>query len=122
MLFFVLKLWLWFIIAAATGALAAAFAFIKISGRPFTVFLKSAFFYFWKPRFYLWQKEVEQKPLTKGLSALELKMRTSTQAIGPREKGFRWSIFSGLRPQKEFWEAFRKKTGEMEIARRIDYR
>jgi hypothetical protein len=55
--FFILKAWLWIILTIIMGTAALALAFIKYSGRPLTVILKSALFYVWKPKLYLWQRE-----------------------------------------------------------------
>lgn len=119
-LFFLFQFWLWLIFAIIVGGSAVAFAFVKINGRSFAVFVKSVLFYFWRPRFYLWQKTAS--PPTQELSSLELKLKTSSQPIGKRERGFGFSIFSGLRPRGELFEIFRKATGEREVARRVDYR
>ena len=111
-LFFFFQTWLWFIVVAITGGLAVTFAFAKINGRPFSAFVLAALTYFLKPRFYLWQKTGEKIP-SRGLSSLELKLKTSSQPIAKREKRF---------TRKEFFEIFRKATGERDVARRVDYR
>lgn len=56
LLFFVLKIWLWFMITAVFGTLASALAFIKYNGRPMHVIILSALKYLWQPRFYLWKR------------------------------------------------------------------
>lgn len=46
-----------FPIAAALVSLGVASAFVKVNGRPFTVFLESLWHYNFNPRRYYWQKE-----------------------------------------------------------------
>ena len=143
-LFFVLKMWLWIIITAFIGTLAAAVAFIQYNGRPLPVILVAAFGYFWKPRFYLWKKIEEKEKLpeikfpefktpptlkkpvikkeegTPAFKDLSLKLATSTQPIKKEKKPF--ALVSKETVKKEKYEVFRKITGEKEAARRVDYR
>lgn len=88
-LFFVLQTWLWFIVTALMGITAAAFAFLKVNGRPLTVIFQSAFLYFWQPKLYLWQrKEAEAAKETEGpkLKSLWKKLLTTTSSVSQREK------------------------------------
>lgn len=122
-LFFVLQMWLWFIIATLVSGFVIALAFIKINGRPLSKILLAAFNYFWRPHLYAWQKgnKTDQGQAT-DLNDLELQLKTSTQPISKREKWFRPSILARLHPSKEMFELFRKATGDREMARRVDYR
>jgi len=43
--------------AIIVGGLAIALSFLKINEQPFPIFLKNAFLYMVKPRFYIWRKE-----------------------------------------------------------------
>lgn len=61
-LFFVLQTFFWIVITIILGLIAASFAFIKYNGRPLTSILKSAFFYYWNPRLYLWKREEAKGP------------------------------------------------------------
>jgi len=54
------------------------------------------------------------------LKDLSLKIATTVRPIEKREKSVR--LFGFLEREKEFFEEFRKTTGEREEARRIDYR
>ena len=56
-LFFFLKLWLWFIFTVFLGTLGISFAFIKYNSQPLYRIAWLAFNFFWKPRVYLWQRE-----------------------------------------------------------------
>ncbi len=47
-------------LAILFGGLAAALAFWKINEQPFPIILKRAFFFFVRPRLYVWQKRVPQ--------------------------------------------------------------
>lgn len=112
--YFFLAIPLWLITLLITGGLAIAFAFIKINGRPFSIFIGALIGYFLHPRFYLWQK-AGTKPPPKELGSLELKLKTSSQPIPKRERWF-------LGQKRDLFEVFRKNTGEREAARRVDYR
>lgn len=41
-------------------AFSASLAFIKINGRPFSVFLKNFFGFLFKPKIYTWKKEEKE--------------------------------------------------------------
>src|SRR3989344_9132943 len=55
LLYFILELWLWIIIAGVMLLTSATLAFIKINGRPIIVFLKSALNYVWNPKIYIFK-------------------------------------------------------------------
>jgi hypothetical protein len=119
--FFVLQAGFWLVLIIIVNAATLALAFIKINGQPLLKVVVAAIRYFWKPRLYVWQKTTpEQGP--KNLDELELRLKTSTQAIGQREKGFRPSIFAKLYQKGDVFEILRKVTGQQEAARRVDYR
>lgn len=130
--FFVLKTFLWVIVTAIVGIIAAAFAFIKYNGRPLVTIVFSAFKFMWNPKKYLWQREEKKiktpemeihkaAPIGKQkmqiripLKDLWLKLTTSSQTE-PKQPAIK-------QIQKEKFEAFKKATGEKEVARRVDYR
>ena len=117
--FFIFKLWFWVILAAIIGGGAAALAFVKYNGRPLRIMIKAIFGYFWRPRNYSWQ--TAKRPIGGKLGELELQLKTSTQPIPKREKGWLGRIFGGGKMEEKF-EVLRKISGEKEVARRIDYR
>ena len=61
--FWFIKLWLWMIITIVVAVIAASFSFIKYNGQPLIKIAFSAFNFFWKPRFFLWKREIEEKIL-----------------------------------------------------------
>src|SRR3989344_5137894 len=63
LLFFILQPWLWIIITAVIMITSAAFAFIKINGRPMIIFAEAALGYIWSPRLYT-LKPKTQSPKT----------------------------------------------------------
>jgi len=135
-LYFILEIWLWLMITAIVGAIAVCLAFIKYNGQPLPKIAWMAFSFFWKPRFYLWQREaklvsipeVENKRKTlqqffsemPSVKKLWQDLITTKTPIPKREKGLR-TPYWGRKPKERF-EMFRKLTGEKEIARRVDYR
>ncbi len=135
MLFFLLNFGVWLIFAFFIITAAASFAFIKINGRPLSAAAISALNFYWKPRFYLWQREAEiQKtslekiPKTRAGQAKSLldnlwnQLKTSKQPIPKREKVIQPAITDRVKSSKERFEMMRKITGEKEMARRVDYR
>lgn len=50
---FVLKFYIWIVIALPVAALASALAFLKVNDRPFIYFFLAAIFYFMKPKLYI---------------------------------------------------------------------
>ena len=78
LLYFVAQTWLWALGSIFIFAIAIAFAFVKIEGRPFANVLVSAFHFYWKPQTYIWKPEHETVRLSQekaqvdaGKSALE---------------------------------------------------
>lgn len=130
MLYFVFQFWLWIIITLLMGIAAASIAFIKINGQPLLKVLVAMFYFYWKPRFYLWQRPektdlpgLKTKTLEKSfLDNLWQQITTSKEPIPQREKMIRSSILDRVRSSKERFEMMRKITGEREVARRVDYR
>ena len=62
-LYFIIQIWLFAILAVLIMGTACAFAFIKIGGRPLSKFLTAALAYSLMPRIFIWKKtEKEEKP------------------------------------------------------------
>lgn len=130
-LFFLLQFWLWMMITIILGTAAITIAFVKYNGQPLAKIILQAFYYFWEPRLYIWQREptfreveIKGKKFTPALDMPSVKklwneLLTTKAPIPKREKVMR--IPTGKHPKEKF-ELFRKITGEKEIARRIDYR
>ncbi|MBI4159590.1 PrgI family protein [Candidatus Wolfebacteria bacterium] len=133
--FFIFQLWLWLLISVFAGAFGAALAFVRYNSQPLPRILWLMFFYFWRPRLYLWQREVKEKiievkykePASRralfemsSVKKLWQDLLTTKAPIPKREKSIatvRWRSVP-----KERFELFRKISGEKEIARRVDYR
>ncbi|NCN52911.1 PrgI family protein [Candidatus Wolfebacteria bacterium] len=133
--FFFLELWLWIILAVIIGSISAAFAFIKVNGRPLSVAFLSAVGFYWKPRVYLWKKEdltteednlninEERFILKSKLNNLLNQLKTSKEPLPKREKSFKKPLIADReKSSKERFEMMRKITGEKELAKRVDYR
>ncbi|MFA5392597.1 MAG: hypothetical protein WC306_02900 [Candidatus Paceibacterota bacterium] len=56
-LFFVLNLWLWTILALIFGPLAFILTFGQMSGLPMYKVVPAAVLHFWLPKYYFWKKE-----------------------------------------------------------------
>lgn len=126
-LYFILSLTLWVVVAVVVGGTAVGVIFIQYNGRPLSALLVSMFFYFWRPRQYVWKRkeevealrEAEARKMESPIQSLWLKLTTGTTAIPKREQSLPRHFFGGGQEQ---FQAIRKITGEREIARRIDYR
>ncbi len=133
LLFFFLSLPFWIFVAIVLTTIAAAFAFIKVNGRPLSSAAFSALGFYWQPRFYLWQKTKEEAnlPTIKEEAAITQikgkiddlwdRLQTSKEPIPKREKAISPVIAEQARSKEQF-ETMRKITGEKEVARRIDYK
>lgn len=133
-LFYLLNIWLWLIIAFFIGIFSACLAFIKINGRPLPNVAIAALFFFWKPRIFLWQKIKERQPeqfkmpiiqetKSSPLQLLWKQISTSKNPVPKREKAvISPSILEDIRKKKEKFEMIQKLTGEREAAHRIDYK
>ncbi|HDH31294.1 MAG TPA: PrgI family protein [Candidatus Wolfebacteria bacterium] len=141
MLFFIIQMWLWFLISVFLTIIALALALIKYNGKPLPEILWLAMGFIWRPRLYLWQREVEEKfieiPTTEAVISKREKLEkffsetpnikklwqnllTTKNPVPKREKTIR-TPFWGKKPKEKF-QLFRKITGEKEIAKRVDYR
>src|SRR3989344_4279625 len=67
--FFILKTFLWFILAAFIGTAAALMAFVKFNGQPMHKAIFAMLNYAWRPRFYLWKSPLVQSGLPRADSA-----------------------------------------------------
>ncbi len=121
--YFILQFWLWLIITAVFGGSAVALAFVRYNGQPLIKIVWAAFNFFWKPKFYLWRRVPEQKVV-----AIEEK-RKNLQDLFPVKKLWQDLMTTKLPLTKkekgsirERVQAFRKLSGEKEVAKRIDYR
>lgn len=134
-LFFLLQFWLWLIITVIVGSIGVAFAFIKYNSQPLPKIFLQFFLYFWRPRLYLWQRELREKTFEVGMperptrgilsgmpsvKKLWQEMLTTKTPIPKREK--KLGVPLAGKKAKEQFQLFRKISGEKEIARRIDYR
>ncbi len=142
-LFFILKLWLWFIISLPLVGIAAAFALVRVNGQPLTTVAQAAFSYFLKPKLRLWQQELPEQEIVKTPELIEVrsdkfkklleslnfqtqlktlwqKLQTSKEAIPGREKPLKQP--PSVSEKESGWEVIQKPTGERRIAKRVDYR
>lgn len=135
LLYPMLQFWLWVIIAFFVAIIFLSLAFLKINERPLPTILLAAMAFYWKPRFYLWQKESttpktaeikipesKKDGLKSHLDNLWEQLKTSKTPLPKREKNFQPSILDRIKSTKERFEMMRRITGDREMARRIDYR
>ena len=136
-LFFVLNFVVWILVAIVFLSAGAAFAFIKIGGRPLYMIVLYGVKFFWEPKLFLWQRPIVHE--TVALPSIEHRrqnlkdivpdfskvgklfqdLTTSKNPIPKREKT---PPKKSIEEIKEQYQVFRKITGEQEVARRVDYR
>jgi hypothetical protein len=123
MFYFMLATWLWVIFFIIIMGTAAAFAFIKIDGRPFINIVLSAFSFYWKPQIYLWQSEQQQ---IKKEDHPDLGASIQNIAAGLALHKSWENVQTGTKisnvQMTERYQIFRKQTGERHAAKRVDYR
>ncbi len=134
-LYLFVQLWLWLILSIPLIGIGVGFAFIKVGGRSLPAIARAAFYYVWKPQTYVWQPEKtpatgDRRQATKGtkekpglsleevLSGFALqrtwqKLQTGAGKISP-------GLFLGK--SQDRYAIYRKRSGEREAARRVDYR
>ncbi len=133
LLFFPLTFGFWLFFTLIINTFTVGFAFIKVNGRPLPTIAASAMGYFWRPRFYLWQKKSPQPtpagaiqtpavPKKSVVENLWQQLTTSRTPIPQREKALKPSILDRVKSSKERFEMVRRITGDREVARRVDYR
>jgi hypothetical protein len=137
-LFFIFSFGLWLFVTVVIGSLAASLAFVKYNGQSLTRVLVNAFFYFWRPRLYLWQSEIKEKTVTlkipqipnlpmrnvlsgmPNMKKLWQAMLTTKNPIPQREKYIiTQPVLRRSTPEK--FQVLRRPSGEKELAKRIDY-
>jgi len=131
--FFAFEFWLWFIVSVFLIGFATALALIEINGQSLTKILFSAFFYYWRPRIFLWQREAEKREIilpeeTKQIEEIKKKLsfQQKIKSLGQKILTSR-SPLPGEKPIspsriQERYQVFRKATGERQVAKRVDYR
>ncbi|MDP1629319.1 MAG: PrgI family protein [bacterium] len=70
-LFFALSFGIWLLLTIILGVLGLSLAFVKINGRPFINFLLSVFWYYFKPKIFIWKKAEPASPETIETSYIE---------------------------------------------------
>lgn len=127
--YFIFAFWLWSILTIIFAITGISLAFVKYNGQPLIKVASSAFGFLWKPRFFLWKREIkgrtygmpddailsERENLKFGMSSVKKLLTDLITSKGPlpkREKGAPPAGYS----------VFRRETGEKNVAKRVDYR
>lgn len=140
-LFFVLNTVVWVPLAVILMASGAAFALIKMNGRPLYIIALLGAKFFWQPKMFLWKRPVvretiaipqvkrsiEEKRSALGFASAGLSqvtklwqdLTTTKNPIPKREKVIPKKSISEI---KEQYQVFRRISGEQQVARRVDYR
>ena len=135
-LFFFLEPIYWIFFAIIIMPISATLAFVQINGRPLPSVALSAIGYYWKPRFYVWQRKEKGTAIPEVsaprpsvaagaksmLDNLRNQLTTSKNPIPQREKAISPTVLDRVKSSKERFEMMRKITGDKEMARRVDYR
>lgn len=132
LLFFIFQFWLWFIASVILIGGASALALIEINGQSLTKILISAFFYYWRPRIYFWQREAEKEEIILPEEAKQIEEIKKDLSFQQRIKSLGQKILTSRSPLpgekpitrniQERYQVFRRATGEKHAAKRVDYR
>ncbi|MDE2020876.1 MAG: PrgI family protein [Patescibacteria group bacterium] len=134
----------WVIGSIIVFAIAVAFAFVKIEGRPFLDVALAAANFYWKPQIYIWQPEhirAQRKPRVAELEPVKARpaavaparsreslaagrsLHTTLATLQTGEKPGKQSDREFLEHKMESrYQIFRRETGDKQAARRVDYR
>ena len=127
--YFIFVFWLWGILTLVSAVIGISLAFVKYNGQPLVKIALSAFNFLWKPRFFLWKREIkgreygmpddailsERENLKFGMSSIKKLLADLITSKGPLPKREKESPLTG-------YSVFRRETGEKQVAKRIDYR
>ena len=132
MLYFAVATWLWVFLSIFLVGGAFSFAFVKISGRPLSRIVLSAFNFYWKPQTYVWQPEHPE--IEKNVRSLtpvaEHGIQLESIVSGMALQGAWQNLQTGTKVSneqffgkvQERYQVFRQATGDRAAAKRIDYR
>lgn len=56
-----LNLFLWFLVTAFIAVIVVPLAFLKYNSQPLSRMMFLAFGFLWRPRFYVWKREIEER-------------------------------------------------------------
>ncbi len=136
LLYFMVQIWLWFILSIPILGIGVGFAFIKVGGRALPAIARAAFSYVWKPQTYVWQPEKQEVTRNKeqgtrksdekpaGLSLEEVLSGFALHRTWQRLQTGAGKISPGLflGKSQDRYAIYRKRSGELGAARRVDYR
>jgi hypothetical protein len=130
-LYFLLQSWIWIIIAFVVMAAAFSLAFMKVNGQKLSYVIRAAFLFYWQPQLYLWQPEnpqMEKTPTAMQTGASHgfdiegivsgLALKSAWQFV---QTGSKAEHPAALAEQKERYQLFRRQTGDLRAAKRVDY-
>lgn len=127
--YFIFTFWLWAIITVISAAIGISLAFVKYNGQPLVKVAVSALGFLWKPRLFLWKREIKDK--TYGMADGSILSERDNLKFGmPAIKKLLTDLITSKEPiQKREKNAplpgyamIKKDTGEKRSAKRIDYR
>ncbi len=132
MLYFVMQFWIWILLSLPVLAAGIGFAVVRVGGRPLSAITRAAFFYFWKPQTYIWkpeQQEAENKEqgMKTEMGDTSLEKILAGIALQRTWQKLQTGSFRKISPRMflhnaESFSLFRKSSGELHAARRVDYR
>jgi len=132
LLYFMVQTWLFAILAVLVLGLGGGLAFVKIGERPLIHVALAALNFYWSPQTYVWQPEQPKLPKTeetlKPLEAGGISLERIVSGAALRniwqnlQTGTKMSNQQFFGKARERYQIFQRPSGEMEAARRIDYR
>jgi len=131
-LYYIFSMFLWIILSSIVVGGAAALAFVKINGQELPKVIRSAFYYYWNPRRYIWERAMEETSIDAG-SLEKISSMRRAMSIQEKLKSVADSITTGkiFKPEnflpegtnlpKGDYEIVTYLTGEKRAAKRVDF-
>jgi hypothetical protein len=127
--YFIFTFWLWAILTVVAGIAGISLAFVKYNGQPLIKVAGAALGFIWKPRLFLWRREIKDKVyempegaifserdnLKFGMPAVKKLLTNLMTSKGPVPKREATAPLQG-------YAVIKKTTGESKTAKRVDYK
>lgn len=128
--FYVFGSFLSILFAIVCMSLGLSLAFVEINGQKLPNVIKSAVFFWQKPKTYVWQREIETETLdVSGVEKIEAvrKSMSLQQKIKSATLGVATGNISLFKKRdrskpKDRYQTVRYLTGERDVAKRVDYK
>ncbi|MDR3581915.1 MAG: PrgI family protein [Candidatus Pacebacteria bacterium] len=131
--YFFVQTWLFIIAAIIIMGIAAAIAFVKVNGQPFTKIMSAALDFYWKPQAYIWKPEATAPAMQKPARESGISLESIASGMALHKSWENLQTGTPIVPKtsdREFienrmnqrYQIMEKLTGDRQAAKRVDYR